>query len=214
MVKRIFLIGLFVSVLLLISRDIVWLYGNFESGLGTRMAQVAISYHVALLLAMLTVGVGLGHMISRMIREKRSIFGAPSKGGMTEKIMNLWGYELSDETQVSDKSKLQIPIDPPIMEPFVLMDIPTTPRRGRKPTFTVDRWVPIAMKWENRDPIRDAFTLGELIGEHLGTNEDGSPIISEQTYYSVWKDRALEEIHRRKACKKQIASSQKEKTHS
>ena len=123
--------------------------------------------------------------------------------------MKLWGYEVCEETKITDKVKIEIPIDPPMMEPLNLMNIPTTPRRGRKPTFTVDRWVPIAMKWENRDPIRDSFTLGELISEHLGRNGDGSPIISEQTYYSVWKDRALEEIQRIEAQKKTIASSYK-----
>lgn len=209
MVKRILLIVSFVSVLLLIARNIVWLYANFEYGMGARMAQVAVSYHVALLIGMLTVGVGLGHMINRMIREKRSIFESPRRGGKTEKIMKLWGYEVSDNTNISDKSNIEIPTDPPIMEPFVLMDIPTTPRRGRKPAFTVDRWVPIAQKWEYRDPIRDSFTLGELICEHLGSNEDGSPIISEQTYYSVWKDRALEEIRCIEARKKAMASSYK-----
>lgn len=209
MVKRMFLIGSFVSVLLLIARDIVWLYANFESGMGTRMAQVAISYHIALLIGMLTVGVGLGHMINRMIREKRSIFESPRKGGKTEKIMKLWGYELCEETNISDEPNIEIPIDPPIMDTFAIMDIPTTPRRGRKPAFTVDRWVPIAQKWEFRDPIRDSFTLGELICEHLGKNDDGSPIISEQTYYSVWKDRAMEEIQRIEARKKAMASSYK-----
>lgn len=209
MVKRILLIVSFVSVLLLIARDIVWLYANFEYGMGVRMAQVAVSYHVALLLGMLTVGVGLGHTINRMIREKRSIFESPRKGGKTEKIMKLWGYEICDEIKNAGKSQLEIPMDPPIMEPFNLMDIPTTPRRGRKPTFTVDRWVPIAQKWEYRDPIRDSFTLGELICEHLGSNEDGSPIISEQTYYSVWKDRALEEIRCIESRKKGMASNYK-----
>jgi hypothetical protein len=82
-----------------------------------------------------------------------------------------------------------------MLEPFVLLDLPT--RRGRKPTFPLERWIPIALKWENRDPIRDAFTLGELIAEHLGTNSDGSPIVSEQTYYSVWRQRAINEIRQR-----------------
>lgn len=212
MVKRILLIVSSVSVLLLIFRDIVWLYASFEYGMGTRMAQVAISYHIVLLLGLLTVGVGLGHMISRMIREQRSIFRSPRKGGKTEKIMELWGYEVCDETKITENFKIEIPIDPPIMEPFNLMNVPTTPRRGRKPTFTVDRWVPIAMKWENRDPIRDSFTLGELICEHLGRNDDGSPIISEQTYYSVWKDRALDEIQRIEARKKAMASNYKKET--
>ena len=205
MVKRMFLIGLFVSVLLVISRDIVWLYANFESEMGTTMAEVAISYQIVLLLGLLVAGVGLGHLVNKLIREKRSIFRSPGKGGITEKIMNVWGYELGDTQKPGDEWNGLV--EPEVSdETSSSLEEITTPRRGRKPTFTVDRWVPIAQKWENRDPIRDAFTIGELISEHLGTNEDGSPVISEQTYYSVWKDRALKEIQRIERRKKQVIS--------
>lgn len=108
--------------------------------------------------------------------------------------MNLWGYDLIEDP-TPESAKTIPPPEPCIIEPFVLMDLPT--RRGQKPTFPLERWLPIAAKWENRYPIRDAFTLGELISEHLGTNSDGSPIVSEQTYYSIWRPRAIEELRRR-----------------
>jgi hypothetical protein len=75
-------------------------------------------------------------------------------------------------------------------------------RLGRKPNFPLERWLPIAQKWENRDPLVDAFTLGELISEHLGTHPDGSPIMTEQSYYSTWRDLAIEELEKREAQKK------------
>lgn len=118
--------------------------------------------------------------------------------------MNLWGYELKE------KDALQTPTpEPQMIESFDLFNMPA--RRGRKPTFPLERWIPIAMKWENRDPIRDAFTLGELIAEHLGTNSDGSPIVSEQTYYSVWRQRAMDEIRRRAKAKKSARLQEREK---
>lgn len=178
--------------------QISWSYHSFEAGMGTKIAQVAIAYHVVLLLGMVAAGVGLGYGVDRMIRQKKFIFHAPRKGSWTETFMNLWGYELN--------TKREPETEPGMIEPMVLLDLPT--RRGRKPTFPLERWLPITAKWENRDPIRDAFTLAELISEHLGTNSDGSPIVSEQTYYSTWRARAIAELKRRAKSKQSPATSE------
>ena len=113
--------------------------------------------------------------------------------------MNLWGYELKAKETLQTTTNVPA-LEPQMIEPFDLFTVPA--RRGRKPTFPLERWLPIAAQWENRDPIRDAFTLGELIAEHLGTNSDGSPIVSEQTYYSVWRQRAIEELQQRAKSRK------------
>ena len=118
--------------------------------------------------------------------------------------MNLWGYELKKK----DANQTTAP-EPQMIESIDIFNMPA--RRGRKPTFPLERWLPITMKWENRDPIRDAFTLGELIAEHLGTNSDGSPIVSEQTYYSVWRQRAMDEIRCRAKAKKSARIQETEK---
>ncbi len=185
---------------------LTWSYDNLETGLGTAMAQVAIMYHVVLLMILVTVGVGLGLWIDQLIRLKKSIFHHPQKGSWTEAFMNLWGYELKEKEVVQIQTT---PPEPQMIEPFDLFNMPA--RRGRKPTFPLERWLPIAMKWENRDPMRDVFTLGELIAEHLGTNSDGSPIVSEQTYYSVWRQRAIDEIRRRAKAKKSARIQEREK---
>lgn len=191
--------------------DVAWSYQNFELEMGTRLAEAAITYHVVLLLGMVAVGVGLGHWVDRLICQGRSIFRSPAKGSWAEALMNLWGYELrSDES--SRSIDLMANPDSEVVESMVLLDLPT--RRGRKPTFPLERWLPIAVQWENRDPIRDAFTLGELIAEHLGTNSDGSPIVSEQTYYSTWRPRAIEELRRRAQSKKSsgLTAAERERT--
>jgi hypothetical protein len=193
--KKIVLLALLKIAIVGVFLQVIWSYHSYEEELGTKLAQIAIGYHVVLLMVMVAVGIGLGHWIDQMIRLRKSIFHSPKKGSWTEAFMNLWGYaSKADEMTAQKSSPLPTP-DPPMLEPFVLLDLPT--RRGRKPTFPLERWIPIALKWENRDPIRDAFTLGELIAEHLGTNSDGSPIVSEQTYYSVWRQRAIDEIRRR-----------------
>lgn len=204
--KKMILIVLLKIALIGILLHLTWSYDNLETGLGTAVAKVAIMYHVVLLMILVTVGVGLGLWIDRMIRLRSSIFHDPPKGSWTEAFMNLWGYELKEKDANQNPT---IPPEPQMIEPFDLFTMPA--RRGRKPTFPLERWLPIAMKWENRDPMRDAFTLGELIAEHLGTNSDGSPIVSEQTYYSVWRQRAIDEIRRRAKAKKSARLQEREK---
>jgi hypothetical protein len=209
--KKLTLLVMIMSTVVAVILHLIWTYQKFESGLGTQVAQIAIMYHFLLLLGMMAMGVGLGHGVHQMIRHKKSIFRNPKNGGWIESFMKLWGYEMKVEEKEAQKKSHQPILDPPMLEPFVLLDLPT--RRGRKPAFPLGRWIPIALKWENRDPIRDAFTLGELIAEHLGTNSDGSPIVSEQTYYSVWRQRAIDEIQQRAKIKKTVSVREPEKEH-
>ena len=204
--KKMILLALLKIALVGIFLQITWSYHSLETGLGAAVAQVAIMYHVVLLMILVVAGIGLGHWIDQMIRLKRSIFHHPLKGSWTEAFMNLWGYELKEKDVLQTQTLVP---EPQMIEPFDLFNMPV--RRGRKPTFPLERWIPIAIKWENRDPIRDAFTLGELIAEHLGTNSDGSPIVSEQTYYSVWRQRAMDEIRRRAKAKRSARIQEHEK---
>lgn len=166
-----------------------WFYENYKHGLGNHLAQVAIAFHAMLFAGMVLIGLGVGYGIKWLILHRKSIFRDPQPDSLAEWIVILWGIELppqEKESQAVGGSEL---------DELQYLYRPT--RRGRKPTFTLDRWLPIAAKWENRDPMRDAFTLAELIADHLGTNPDGSPIVSEQIYYSLWRARAIEELKRR-----------------
>lgn len=164
-----------------------WFYENYKQGLGDHLAQVAIAYHAALFLGLVLIGLGVGYGIEWLILQRKSIFRDPRPDSLAEWIMILWGIELPPPDREAEGD--------PAPDELQYLYRPT--RRGRKPTFTLDRWLPIAAKWENRDPMRDAFTLAELIADHLGTNPDGSPIVSEQIYYSLWRARAIEELKRR-----------------
>ena len=207
--NKIILLVLLMIASVVVFLEVAWSYHTFESVLGTSLAQAVIAYHVVLLLGMSTIGIVLGHWVDRMICQKRSIFRSPQKGSWTEAFMNLWGHELKSIEETDQGINAISKPEPSMIDPFELLDLPT--RRGRKPTFTLERWLPIALKWENRDPMRDAFTLGELISEHLGTNSDGSPIVSEQTYYSVWRKRAIDEIRRRAKSRKSSSVRESEK---
>lgn len=174
----------------LIVKFTFWFYENYKQGLGDHLAQVAIAYHAVLFVGMVLLGLAVGYGIEWLILQRKSIFRDPPPDSLAEWIVILWGIELpplETEPQTEERES----------EPDELQYLYRPTRRGRKPTFTLDRWLPIAAKWENRDPMRDAFTLAELIAEHLGTNPDGSPIVTEQIYYSLWRARAIEELKRR-----------------
>ncbi len=181
-------LAFFILILItLMMKFTLWFYENYKQGLGDNLAHVAIAYHAIIYGGMVVVGLSIGYGVEWLILHRKFIFHNPRPDSLAEWIVILWGIELP--------ALKPHPVEP--FSPIELHYVDKPTRRGRKPTFTLERWLPIAAKWENRDPIRDAFTLGELIAEHLGTNSDGSPIVSEQTYYSLWRARAIEELKRR-----------------
>ncbi len=174
-------------------------YQKIQAGMGSEMAETSLADHIVILLALTAVGFSVGHQVDWAIRHQTSIFHSLHEASWAELIVHLWGYEVKYHPESTTQTEPEAP-PIPTLDSFELIDRPR--RRGRKPTFPLERWLPIVVQWENRDPIRDAFTLGELICEHLGTNSDGSPVVSEQTYYSTWRERALQELQRRAQCRK------------
>ena len=162
-------------------------------------AQVTLAFQVFVLLVLITAGLGLGYLVDWAIRHRKSIFRVPQEGGSAEVLLRLWGFEMTCEEETEYNIMPEINLFPTVDEVIGMINRPK--RRGRKPTFPLEAWLPIAAKWENRDPIRDAFTLEELIRESLGENPDGSPVVSAQSYYSTWRERALKELQRRAKAK-------------
>ena len=157
------------------------------------------------MLWIITAGVKLASNVDQAIREQRSIFSKANRGHCAKLLMRLWGYK-TDLSEAAEDAELETNsgLDELGLTYDDAMDlINQTRKRGRRPDFTLERWLPITVKWETRDPIRDAFTLSELIIQFLGKNDDGSPIISEQSYYKTWRPRALAELERRAQAKKE-----------
>lgn len=185
---------------------VAWAYQKTQLGAGTEAAQVIMAQQVFASLVLTAPGLGVAYLMDWSIRHRRFIFHQLRKGSPAEAIVHLWGYEIECTKEVVSKAT-EI-VTEPVVEPEPLpiveatQNVVTRPkRRGRKPMFPLEAWLPIADTWENRDTIRDAFTLDDLIKVHLGKNPDGSPIISKQAYYSTWRDLALEELDRRKKAK-------------
>ncbi len=180
----------------------IWVYHTVYVGVGTEVAETTTAFHIVLILGLISTGIGVGVIADWMIRRRRFIFRDPQQGSWTETILGLWGYELQCALGQPEMPSLTDAVSD-VTTGAPVIDAPH--RRGRKPTFPLARWLPIAQQWENRDTTRDAFTLGDVIAEHLGTNADGSPIVSEQAYYTTWRDRAIEELQRREQSRKKPA---------
>ena len=173
---------------------VAWINYKIKLGLGVNISQMALTYQVVFLLAFVVIGFFLAFLIELSIRDQKAIFSSPQAGSWSERIVYWWGYELMKE---GERSHPAITVDLVSEENNINEWLKRPRRRGRKPAFPLERWLPIVMKWESRDTMRDAFTLEELIAEHLGTNADGSPVVTVQAYYNTWRDLAIEELQKR-----------------
>jgi len=131
-------------------------------------------------MVMIAAGVGIGILGDWVIRQRKSIFHDPKEGSFVAALIRWLDYEMIDLEEVKSQSI-------PDIRQFAIFEEDAEEglrpkRRGRKPVFPLEAWLSIAAKWENRDPICDAFTLEDLIRDSLGKNSDGSPIVSTQSY--------------------------------
>ena len=208
--KTVILVLSMLSASVVLTLSMAWIYQKVQLGLGAEVAQVTMAFYVPVLAMMIAAGMGLGFLGDWAIRQRRFIFQDPQEGSFAAVCVGLLGYELIDLEEVepdyiSDISLL------PIFEDGA-EEVHRPRRRGRKPVFPLEAWLPIAAKWENRDPICDAFTLDDLIRDSLGKNSDGSPIVSAQSYYSTWRERAMKELARREKARKAARQSDPDKT--
>jgi hypothetical protein len=195
----------FLGTGIVMSELLAWIYKKTQVGFGLEVAQIGMATGVIVMLLIITSGVKLGSKVDQAIREQRSIFSKTNRGKFARLLMRLWGFEIDAPEKAEagglEPNSMLEELDLTYDEAMDLVH--QTRKRGRRPDFTLERWLPITVKWETRDPIRDAFTLAQLISAHLGTNEDGSPIMSEQSYYKTWRPRALAELERRAQAKKE-----------
>jgi hypothetical protein len=184
-----------------------WLYQKVKFRFGIEVAEIGLTVGVIFLLAWTTLGIFAGSKIDRMIREQKSFFSASQKNKSAEILMRIWGYEKLYK-EVSESENIEMATGPDLdMDYEEVMSLVNQPnRRGRTPDFVLDDWIRVARKWEAREPGVDAYTLADVISEKLGIHPDGSPAMSEQSYYKTWRKRALEELERRAKLKKKRES--------
>jgi len=180
------LIGVGLIVFLLIA----WVYQKMKLCMGVDFAEITLTFAMVIFLGMVIMGMGLAYFIDSAIRRRRFIFRTPQPGGWVDVLVKTWGFELIDE----QPEFLTISAPAQTLEADEVLAILNKPRRrGRKPTYSIDRWRRIVLKWENRDTLRDTMTLADLLAEEFGTHADGSPGMTEQSYYD-WRDKVFTEI--------------------
>jgi hypothetical protein len=72
-------------------------------------------------------------------------------------------------------------LKPEIEQTLLMIEKPK--RRGRPPTHSLDRWTRVVLAWENRDPYRNPITLTEFLSQEFGTYADGTPCMSDNSFY-------------------------------
>ena len=184
-----------------------WLYQKIKFSFGIEIAEIGLTVGVVFFLAWTSLGIFVGYKTDWMIREQKSIFNASQKNKGAEILMRIWGYEKL-YIEAPEPEGIEIDTTPDLdLHYEEVMNLVNQPnRRGRRPDFVLDDWLAVARKWEAREPSIDAYTLADVISEKLGTNSDGSPAMSEQSYYKTWRPRALKELERRAKLKKEKKS--------
>jgi hypothetical protein len=178
--------------------SVAWVYHRVNQSLGLEIAEVVVAVLVIVVFGLITVGFRTANGARQDLREHkcraRRIYCLFKRCTI---FKALWGHVgLPSET---------LPKIPAIQVP-ARMDIvlDTSPKRGRPATYSIDHWIPVVSAWENRDRWRNTLTLAEFLAEKFGTNADGSPVMSVNSYYD-WKKRVLAELQKRKAEQRDIS---------
>jgi hypothetical protein len=131
-----------------------------------------------LILALIVVGMRAGWSLDRFIRHRKiDVWRIHRSFRQERNFLSLMGYE---EVQL----KTSTPNDsvrPNIEQTLALIEKPK--RRGRPPTHSLDRWTRVVLAWENRDIYRNPMTLTEFLSQEFGTYADGTPCMSENSFY-------------------------------
>lgn len=180
--------------------SIVWIFHKTHYGLGPEAAEVAAAFVSMLILGLVLVGVRAGLSLDRLIRSRKfeacRIYHSSTR---LRQFLLLLGYE---EIQPESCTPLR---DGPqgVEELFLLIDKPR--RRGRLPTHSLERWIRVVLAWENRDTVRNPMTLNEFLSLEFGTYADGSPCMSENSFYENRKK--VFEALRKEGATKELTTS-------
>ncbi len=184
-----FLVLIICGALLLTS--INWIFHKIHYGSGLELAEVAVALISILILVLMLIGICTGLGVDRFIRHQNAVTWRLYKSSrLVRSLLKSLGYEESR----SDIVEVAKPGTSSLTQLATSLSN-TTPRRGRPPLYSLERWAKVVLAWENRDPIRNPMTLAEFLSEQFGENADGSPLISENCFYANRK-KVLDELQK------------------
>ena len=161
-------VGLFYSVR--------WIYFRVQYSLGLAIAEVAMAFVAIIILGLILVGFGAGFGAKRVLgRRPDDVSRICHFLRLKHLIESVW-EEMPSPVQTNQPACETEPITVPVAKD-------RTPKRGRPPTYSIDRWIKVVSAWENRDLWHNPITLEQFLSEEFGTCADGSPRISKKTYY-------------------------------
>jgi len=177
---------------MVIVASVGWIYRRIQSHLGFEIAGVVVAFLMILIFILILFGFGAGFGADRILRRRKIqalwIYRSLKRFRL---VRSLWLYiEPHRHVETENQQALEM-----------TKLLAKTPRRGRHPTYSLDRWMRVVQAWENRDPMRNTLTLSEFLGEEFGTYVDGSPHMSENSYYD-WRKKVFKELQKLEARKK------------
>lgn len=174
-------IALYSIVLLcggLLFGSILWIFQRINTSLGEELAQVAVSLMSILILALILVGMRAGWSLDRFIRHRKiDLWKIQRFYKQARHFLSLLGYEEVQPKIITP----ELPTRENIEQTLALIEKPK--RRGRPPTHSLDRWTRVVLAWENRDLYRNPMTLTEFLCQEFGTYADGTPCMSDNSFY-------------------------------
>jgi hypothetical protein len=187
---------LFVSGMVIVS-SVRWIYRRIQGNLGFEIAEVVVAFLMVLIFILILFGFGAGFGADRILRKRKiQAFWIYRSLKRSRFMRSLWIY-IEPHGQMEPENKRELEMTRMLTK---------KPRRGRHPTYSLDRWMRVVQAWENRDPLRNTLTLSEFLGEEFGTYADGSPQMSENSYYD-WRKKVFKELRKLEARKKEKIAS-------
>jgi len=172
-----------------------WMYHRIRDRLGLEIAEVVVAFLMILIVILILFGFGAGIGADQILRRRKIQALWIYRSLKRYKVMrSLWQYIKPSEQ--AESAGL------PVVETITIPERP--PRRGRRPTHSLDRWARVVQAWENRDTQRNTMTLSEYLAEQFGTYADGSPQMSENSYYE-WRKKVFRELRKQESRKKEKA---------
>lgn len=189
------LVVLMISGVVILS-SVNWIYHRIQSRLGMEIAEVVVAFLMVLIVILILFGFWAGFRADRILRlRKIQTFWIYRMLKRFRVMRSLWRYVYPnwrlEDTKLPALESLTIPERPP--------------RRGRRPTYSLERWIRVVQAWENRNLQQNTMTLSEYLAEQFGIHADGSPKMSENSYYE-WKKKVLKELQKREARKKRTGA--------
>ncbi len=182
----------------------LWVFHRIQTRFGEELAEVAAALMSILILALIMVGMRAGWSLDRFIRHRRiDLWRIHRSIRQTGYFLALLGYE-----EVQPQLSLPESGTSKTAQMLAVMDRPK--RRGRPPTHSFDRWTRVVLAWDNRDPYRNPMTLAEFLAQEFGTYADGTPCMSENSFYENRK-KVFEELRKNAVLQRETGIYSQEK---